>query len=334
MKANMTKTLLDPTLNLRAAKWADAEPVAQLILEVCTKDGDPTVASSLEELRNDWSLPGFNLETDAWVVTTSDGRVVGYEELFNQYAHASLRGDGYVHPEFEGRGIGTALLRAMEARARQEMELAEPEHRVFVRNAMESRDTVAREMHATEGYWPVRYTWRMEITLEEPPPVPTWPEGIELRPFDLEGHDYLVYRAHQDAFRDHWGFVPRPYEFWQHHMIEAENFDPAQWYIAWDGDQIAGYALCSYHLGNSWVGTLGVRRPWRKRGLGLAMLYHAFGEFYKRGERLIMLGVDSENPNGATRLYQKAGMHVASEYVFYEKEIRPGREISVQSLGD
>ena len=323
-----TKLRLGMGLSLRNAQWADAESVAQLILEVCTKDGDPSVATSLDELRNDWSTPGFNLETDAWVVTTSDGLVVGYEELFNQYAHASLRGDGYVHPGFEGRGVGTDLLRALEVRARQEIGQAEPEHRVFVRNAMDSGDKVAREMHEAEGYNPVRYTWRMEITLEEPPKKAVWPEGLELRPFDLERHDYLVYRAHQDAFRDHWGSVPRPYEFWQHHMIED---DPSLWHIAWDGNQIAGYALCRYRNGNAWVGTLGVRRPWRKRGLGLALLYHSFGEFYKRGERLIMLGVDSENPNGATRLYHKVGMHIASEYVFYEKELRPGQEPIVNS---
>ena len=322
---------LPATLRLRAAQWADAEPIAQLILDVCTKDGDPSVATTVDELRNDWGLPGFNLETDAWVVTTLDGQIVGYEEIFNQYAHASLRGDGYVHPDYEGQGIGTALLCALEARACQEIELAEPEHRVFVRNAMESRDKVGRTMHENEGYKVVRYTWRMEIELEEQPPSPVWPEGIELHPFNLAQHDYFVYLAHQEAFRDHWGFVPRPYEFWQHHMIEDEAFDPSLWHIAWDRDEIAGYALCRYRNGNGWVGTLGVRRPWRKRGLALALLSHSFGEFYKRGDRLIMLGVDSQNPNGATHLYQKAGMQVASEYVFYEKELRPGHEPEVET---
>ena len=215
-----SERILPATLSLRAAQWADLESVAQLILDVCTKDGDPSVATSPEDLRNEWETPGFDIETDAWVVTTSDGRVVGYEELYNRYAHASLRGDGYVHPDFEGRGIGTALLRVMEARARQQIDLAEPEQRVFVRNAMENRDMRAREMHANEGYNPVRYTWRMETTLEEAPPAPAWPEGVELRPFDLEQHDYLVYRAHEEAFRDHWGSVLHPYEHWQHHMVE------------------------------------------------------------------------------------------------------------------
>jgi len=335
----MTKMLLDPTLsaslgiglNLRAVQWADLEPVAQLILDVCIHDGDPTVATSPNELKNDWSTPGFNLETDAWVVTTSDGRVVGYEEIFNEYAHAYLRGDGYVHPDFKGKGIGTTMLRALEERARKEIELTEPEHRVFVRNATDIGDTVGCEMHEAEGYKPVRYTWRMETKLEEAPPAPVWPESIELRPFDLEEHDYQVYRAHQETFRDHWGSVPRSYEFWQHHMTEEDAFDPSMWYIAWDDDEIAGYALCRYRNGNAWVGTLGVRRPWRKRGLALALLYHSFGEFYKRGDRFIMLGVDSQNPNGATRLYQKAGMYAASEFVFYEKELRPGREPRVNS---
>ena len=68
-------------------------------------------------------------------------------------------------------------------------------------------------------------------------------------------------------------------------------------------------------------------RPWRKRGLGEALLLQSFGEFYKRGTRTIGLGVDAQNPTGATRLYQKVGMYIASEYVTYEKELRPGREI-------
>ena len=72
-----------------------------------------------------------------------------------------------------------------------------------------------------------------------------------------------------------------------------------------------------------------MRRPWRKRGLGEALLLHAFNEFYKRGMLTIGLGVDASNPTGATRLYQKVGMTVAVEDVLYEKELRPGRELEI-----
>jgi mycothiol synthase len=70
-----------------------------------------------------------------------------------------------------------------------------------------------------------------------------------------------------------------------------------------------------------WIASLGVRKPWRKRGLGLAILLRTFHEFYARGERSVGLGVDSENQTGATRLYERAGMHVVAEDVVWEKEL-------------
>lgn len=323
-----TSTALSRGLSLRPAHWADVKPVAQLILDVCTADGDATVAVTPGELEREWKSPGFDLQRNAWVVETNDGRIVGYEEFNDRHTHASLMGDGYVHPEFQGRGIGTAMLRALEERAREEMKLAEPDLRVFIRNGMMIGDAVSRQMHETEGYRPIRFSWHMEIKLDEVPRVPVWPAGIELRPFILEQHNRPVFEAHEEAFSDHWGHTPGTFERWQHHMSDREDLDPALWFIAWDGGsaQIAGYSLCRYRMGIGWVGTLGVRRAWRKRGLGEALLLHSFGEFYKRGMKTVGLSVDAENPTGATRLYKKAGMHVAAEYVIYEKELRSGRE--------
>jgi mycothiol synthase len=311
---------------VRGARMEDVKPVAQLILDVCTADGDPNVAMTPEEVEREWRTPGYELEKNTWIVETADGRIVGYEEFDNDYAHASLRGDGYVHPEYKGLGIGTTMLRMLEARAREEMELAEADLRVFIRNGMAIGDTVAREMHEAEGYRPIRFSWRMEIKLDEPPRAPIWPTGIKLRSFVVEEHEHALFEADEEAFRDHFGHTPGTLEHWQHHMSGREDFDPSLWFIAWDGDQIAGYSLCRYQMGSGWVGTLGVRRPWRKRGLGEALLLHSFDEFFKRGMQMIGLFVDAQNPTGATRLYKKAGMQVAAEYVFYEKEMRSGRE--------
>jgi ribosomal protein S18 acetylase RimI-like enzyme len=152
-----------------------------------------------------------------------------------------------------------------------------------------------------------------------------------LRPFDVDEHAYPVYRADQEAFQDHWGHTPISLEEWKHFVIERDDLDPNLYFIAWGGDQIAGYALCRYRMGNGWVGVLGVRRPWRKRGLGLALLTHAFGVFFQRGTPIIRLGVDAGSPTGATRLYKKAGMVAAAEYVSYEKELRSGIEPEVEA---
>jgi ribosomal protein S18 acetylase RimI-like enzyme len=202
------------------------------------------------------------------------------------------------------------------------MKLAAPDLRVFIRNGMAIGDAVSRGMHEAEGYKAIRFSWRMEITLDGAPSVPGFPKGVELRPFEME-QDRAVYEAHEEAFSDHWGHVPHPYEAWTHRFADH---DRSLWFIAWHGAQIAGYSLCRYRMGIGWVGTLGVRRAWRKRGLGEALLLHSFGEFHRRGMQTIGLGVDAANPTGATRLYQKAGMKIAAEYVIYEKELRPGRD--------
>ncbi|NTU56595.1 MAG: GNAT family N-acetyltransferase, partial [Anaerolineales bacterium] len=189
-KLQTETTLLDPGLSLRPAQWADVDAVAGLILDVCTHDGDPTVAVTPQELARFWRSPGFVLETDAFVVETSDGRIVGYEEFEDNHGHAILGGDGYVHPDFLGRGIGTTLMRALEARAREEIPLAAPDLRVFIRNgmSMSEADATARQMHENEGYKAVRYQWRMQIDLTEAPPEPVWPSGVELRPFLADQH--------------------------------------------------------------------------------------------------------------------------------------------------
>ena len=325
-KPMINETSLAAGLRLRSARWDDVEPVAQLTLDVCTAEGDATFAVSPEELRHEWEAEGFTLERDAWVVEAQDGRILGYEEFFSRHAHAVFQGDGYVHPEFTGRGIGTALLRAMDRRALEELDLAEPGLRGYIRNGLSAGDVKGRALHEAEGYHTIRYSWRMEIDLPDVPPGPIWPEGIRLRPFDVKAHNRAVFEAHEEAFSDHWGHTPGTFTRWQQRMIERDAFDPGLWYIAWDGDQVAGYSLCRYRNGLGWVGTLGVRRPWRKRGVGMALLLHSFAEFHRRGMRTVSLGVDASNPTGATRLYEKAGMRVAAEYVIYEKEYRPGRE--------
>jgi mycothiol synthase len=326
-KYSMDETTIDPSLKLRRVTWGDLETVTQLIYDACAADGDAIVAVTSEELRHEWETPGFELDRDAFLIETADGQIAGYEEFFNEHEHARLRTDGYVHPDFKGRGIGTSLLRRIEQRAREEISLAEPEVRVTLRSIIDNRDPDSHALHQNEGYQPLRYHWRMEIVLDGPPPAPRFPEGIELRPFIKGEHDVAVWQAQNEAWRDHWGSHDVTLEEWKRSRFDDPEFDPTLWQIAWDGDEVAGFSMNRYRMGIGWIRTLGVRRPWRKRGLGEALLLQSFGEFYRRGTKTIGLGVDAQNPTGATRLYQKVGMYIAGEYVTYEKELRPGRNV-------
>ncbi|RIK29154.1 MAG: hypothetical protein DCC56_13705 [Anaerolineae bacterium] len=326
-KLQTSETFLDPTINLRFARWDDLAAVTQLVYDVCEADGDTTVAVTEEEMALEWKSPGFNIETDGIVAVTQDGRIVGFEEFSNEYEHSKLRTDGYVHPQFKGLGIATTMMHAVEKRARQEIALAEPDVRVHLQSTLDSHDTDGRSVHEACGFSPIRYHWRMQVELDSPPPEVVFPNGIELRPFVKGEHDRAVWEAQNETFRDHWGSHDISFDHWTLRKFSRSDFDPSLWMVAWDGDQVAGFSQNRYRMGIGWIGTLGVRRPWRKMGLGYSLLIHSFGEFYKRGTKTIGLGVDAESPTGATRLYIKAGMHAASEFVTYEKELRPGREL-------
>jgi mycothiol synthase len=100
-----------------------------------------------------------------------------------------------------------------------------------------------------------------------------------------------------------------------------------------DLDAVAAFARCQDEKAlGGWIHTLGVLRPWRRHGLGQALLYHAFAEFYRRGINNVYLGVDAQSLTGATRLYERAGMHVVRLFKAYEKELRAGKELSTQTV--
>lgn len=141
----------------------------------------------------------------------------------------------------------------------------------------------------------------------------------------------------REAFRDNWGYVDRPFEEelqrWMHLLDRDPDSDPSPfWFVAVDEEEIAGLCLCNPwqagEPGTAWVHVVGVRPPWRRRGLALALLHHSFGALYRQGRHRIALEVDTQSSTGATYLYEKAGMQVERQYDFFEKELRAGEEPS------
>jgi mycothiol synthase len=299
--------------------------------------------SDTKAIRNEWVSPGFDSVEDIRLVHAPDGTLVGYIEVWTTVkppVHPWIW--GRVHPDYSGLGIGTWMLTWAEGRAMRALDEIPDDLRFAPRIGTYAQAKESQKLFTDFGYRYIRSSYRMLIEMDVSPPTPVWPEGLTVRAYNPETDAEAVYRADQEVFRDHFGFIEEPFEEgfarFKHLMAGREDFDPSLWWLAFDGNQLAGICLCRPHsyddpeIGH--VGTLGVRRPWRKHGLGLAFLQHAFGEFYRRGKRKVGLGVDAENLTGALRLYEKAGMHVHMQFDMFEKEIRPGREISVQSLGD
>lgn len=296
--------------------------------------------TDIDAIRNEWVSPNFDPAEDICLVFAPNGQLAGYIEVWTTApvpVHPWVW--GRVDPDYEDQGVGTYLLQWAEQRSLYVLPRLAKDLRFAPRVGTFREANKPKALFENMGYTHIRSSYQMLIEMEAPVPDAVFPEGITLRTYETDADTESMYFAVKDSFRDHFGFVEEPVEeglkrfkhFWLH-----DGFDPTLLFIAMDGDQVAGVNMCrpqSYDDADmGWVGTLGVLRPWRKRGLGLALLRHSFNEFYRRGKRKVGLGVDAENLTGALRLYENAGMHVHQAFDMYEKELRPGVEISVQSL--
>ena len=262
----------------------------------------------------------FELPDIAMFVVERDGRTVGYADIRSEQGGARFDIDIRVHPDARGLGVAGSLLSATESwageRAREGAHL-----RCFPAE----RDDEQRKALEQRAYQLIRYSFTMHIDLPETLPDAEWPAGIEPRTYDPERDEVRVYECTQEAFADHWDFRRIPFEHWQSFLFSDPRFDPELWWLAEDGTELAGVSLNAWHFSGDttfgWVGTLGVRRPWRRRGLALALLRHSFADFKRRGATRVGLGVDAENTTGAVRLYERAGMRPVRRSDTYDRAL-------------
>jgi mycothiol synthase len=275
-------------IELRKLRSSDAEQVAELFV----RSFGESRPMDAEEIRS-W-LHNKEVKPEWLRVLESDGRVIGYGDITIQENEVALDAAAPGH-------WGPFLDWAEEsARAHEKSRV-----RAYVPTDHELAAVVE-----SRGYRVWRSTYSMEIDLENPPP-PVLPEGISLRPFERKDERTLRTTINEvfveDPFHNHLT-VSRFREFY----LRARGFDPSLWLLAWDGDDLVGFALSfPERSGNKelgWIGDLGVRAPWRKRGLGEALLRAAFHALHERGLRRAGLGVDIENETGALRLYERVGM--------------------------
>jgi GNAT superfamily N-acetyltransferase len=308
---------------IRRPKTTNTEAVHSLIVASDNSEFGESSGYSLDELKDDWSR--MDLENDAWLAIGPGGEIAGYAfaQQRTHERHVRFDAEVYVHPEHFGCGIGTAMIRLAEERARAWVPSAPPGVRLAVRNWINAQNADACSLLEREGYRPARYFWRMEAQVGEAERGLVWPEGMTVRVAAPDEDLRMFYETSEEAMADHWGHVPSTFEDWRERRT-GHGFDPSLWFLAMAGEEPAGVALCGVSDGNGWVNTLAVRRPWRRQGVGTALLRHTFDVFHRQGTRRVDLVVDSESPTGATRLYEQAGMRVSQHYAAFEKVLREG----------
>jgi GNAT superfamily N-acetyltransferase len=247
-----------------------------------------------------------DLARDSLVVFEGDRLVAQMLVSRGRYA------DGTVHPEAEGRGVGTAILRWSRGIARLQ-------GGTVVGGTVPDANVPARRLFLANGYAPHWESWILEIAHETEPAPPELREGVVIRPCS-PGEEPTVHRVIEDAFAEWESRPSNPFDEWRAWALGRRGFEPWMLPVVVDRGEIVGAAyLIRYANDGGWVQQIAVRADRRGRGLGRALLQHAFGEFFRRGERITGLSTDSRT--GARTLYEHVGMHVKTSYTHFARDI-------------
>lgn len=295
------------SVELREATPDDAPAIKQVMDEHALAAFGEAEFSE-DEIRSWFSMPNI------WIrLAERDGAPVAYLDVSSEES-----GHFAIDARTVDAEVAPVLVAAAEAYARESA--ASPVLRGFV----QGDEPVLREAFEAAGWSPIRHSFQMRIDLDGELPEPDWPEGLEPRNAE-PGEEERTYEAQMDAFADHWDFRRPPFDVWSGYMTESHRYDPSLWWLVEDGGELAAISLNTWHFSGDpqfgWIGALGVRPAWRKRGLATALLRHSFRDFQRRGATRVGLGVDGENTTGAVRLYERAGMRVVRRSDTYEKTL-------------
>jgi mycothiol synthase len=217
-----------------------------------------------------------------------------------------------VLPSHRGRGIGTWLTRWTQDAARERgadasgQDLSEHEH-------------AARALLEGEGYERRWESWLFELTLTGEPDPPVLPAGYAIRDFEPGRDERAAFDVIERAFSEWPERDPRPFDNWQAVELGRPGFAPELLGLCVRGDDVVGAVMVTYDDDEGWIDQLAVAREHRGRGLGRALLVHAFGVTWRRGGRRCGLGTDSRT--GARGLYEHVGMRVRKTYHEHVKQL-------------
>jgi ribosomal protein S18 acetylase RimI-like enzyme len=329
---------LEETLGL---KWrgfrGDVDfPGMLKVIHQCAEADGLERAEQLEDMINNYTHLHHSDPYKDMLFAEVEGEVVGYTRCWWE-VEGSGRWIGFefggVRPQWRHKGIGSEFLRFTEQRLEQIARELKA-HGEFHQDAeclldMEVQSTEADRIHLLErkGYAPVRYAFSMVRPDLLDIPDLSLPEGLEVRPVNPE-HYRLIWEASNVAFRDHWGYIPDPWESFEQ-MVNNPDHDPSLWRVAWHVDEVVGMVLSfidkdeneKFGRKRGYTENICVKRAWRKKGVASALIAMGLKAIKARGMTEAALGVDAENISGALHLYEHMGYKMIKRMTIYRKKL-------------
>ena len=76
-----------------------------------------------------------------------------------------------------------------------------------------------------------------------------------------------------------------------------------------------------YNKQRGWTEEITTRKPWRRRGIAKALIVRSMHMHQAKGMTEVALGVDTDNPNGALKLYQSLGYEKERTWITFRKDM-------------
>jgi mycothiol synthase len=254
------------------------------------------------DIVSDWSRPSWDVTTHTIGVFDGD-RMVAYGEITGHD-----RGDAAVHPDYRGRGLGTAVAGWMQQTAK---DLGGTGYGSPVPQGS-AGDRLLEKL----GYRIRHTSWVLALPAGTQIQHRDLPEGYRIREASPD-----EYREVQDVLEEaflEWSVRERePYDDFHAAVIGRPGFEPWNLRVVTDtAGAIVGVALvimAGEAADEAYIDRLAVRRDQRHRGLAQALLVDAFARGREHGAVRSALSTDSRT--GALSLYEKVGMVVGDVWV-------------------
>lgn len=179
------------TFCTRAPTPDDAPAVAGL-MNVCAVAETGALRATVEQVRESWRRPGFDLAQDARLVVAPAGRVVGYGEVWDCQPGGTPCFWSCVHPGQEAK-IGSYLLAWAENRVQQVLAGAGGGPCVTLRCGAASANRAAWRLLAQHGFRLVRRVWCVAGELSGP----GWPQHADSGAFSGDARALFRYDLYE-----------------------------------------------------------------------------------------------------------------------------------------